>query len=95
MTQSLPALQPYEQRVVAELNDLNEKRSKLITFIQASPVFAGLDPHDQNLLRHQLGAMNTYSEILTARIARFTAGPAISLGKACDLSGDGTCEACQ
>jgi len=64
-------MQPHEQRVVDEKKELDEKLTKLTSFISSSPIFSGLDPVDQDLLRDQRGTMNSYSEILAQRIARF------------------------
>lgn len=88
------AYAPHEQRVVDEKRDLDEKREKLRAFIEGRGKFEQLDTEDQILLRNQFGAMNVYSAVLAQRIARFTAND-FPLGKACDLSGDGSCEACQ
>ena len=84
------------QRVVEEKAALDEKIGKLVAF-HASDKFDTLSPTAQAHLVAQLGVMRDYSRILRLRIedaskpeADFLAG-----AKACDLSGEGTCEACQ
>lgn len=62
----------FQQRVVAEKRELDEKLIKLVQFISTSPVFAGLNLMEQNLLREQRDAMMRYSEVLEARIAWFS-----------------------
>lgn len=97
--------QPHEQRVIDEKSELDAKLPKLREFT-ATETFAGLDPADQRLLQSQALAMDGYSSILRRRIDRFTPTATASthgllssegfpLGKACDLSGEGGCDACQ
>ncbi len=74
-------MQPHEQRVIDEKRALDEKLIKLVQFISASPLFAKLDPTDQDLLRGQRDVMLHYSEILEARIARLASETA-TLGDA-------------
>jgi hypothetical protein len=50
---------------------LDDKLTKLASFISSSSLFAGLAVEDQNLLRQQRGVMGEYSAILSNRIARF------------------------
>lgn len=64
-------MQPHQQRVVDEQTELQEKATKLAEFIKSSPIFAGLDGTQQGLLKAQLGAMQSYGEILALRIAAF------------------------
>lgn len=61
---------PHQQRVVAEKLDLDERLGKLTGFI-ASPIFAGVDPSEQERLHWQRLFMSGYSEILRERIAAF------------------------
>ena len=65
-------MQPHEQRVVDELDELEEKLIKLNAFI-ANPEskFQDLLPVDQVNLRKQRVAMAKYRSILCDRIARF------------------------
>ncbi|HAS8353333.1 TPA: hypothetical protein I7721_19805 [Vibrio vulnificus] len=64
-------MQPHQQRVVDEQTDLEDKVTKLNTFIASSSVFTDLDATQQGLLMAQVGAMNSYLEILNLRIASF------------------------
>lgn len=62
---------PHQQRVVDELKELKEKRTKLLEFIQQSDVFKVLEQIDKDLLTEQYEAMVWYDVILTKRIERF------------------------
>ncbi|EMQ4857230.1 hypothetical protein AAIB78_001863 [Morganella morganii] len=64
-------MQPHQQRVVDEKADLEDKVTKLNAFIASSLVFTDLDATQQGLLMAQVGAMNSYLEILNLRIASF------------------------
>ncbi|MDN6228453.1 MAG: hypothetical protein L0J12_04410 [Enterobacterales bacterium] len=64
-------MEPHQQRVVDEANELEDKLTKLSAFIESSPVFAGLDSMQQDLLKAQAGAMSAYLQILKLRIASF------------------------
>lgn len=66
-------MQPHEQRVVEEEQELQGRIVKLASFISGSPVFASLPEIDQNLLREQRTAMIDYQRVLTKRIKRFAA----------------------
>lgn len=63
-------LQPHQQRVVEEKQQLDEKREKLKTFIDRE-IFQSLEKDYQTLLIQQLESMDSYSEILGKRIDRF------------------------
>ena len=63
-------LQPHEERVVKELDDLQEKLQALTNFI-STEMFKQIPKIDQSLLKSQLRAMKDYSAILTARITLF------------------------
>lgn len=63
-------MEPYQERVVQEQNDLVDKIEKLEKFI-ASDVFSGLDLDEQRRLIDQLAYMNGYNDVLTARIEAF------------------------
>lgn len=67
-------MQPHEERVITEKQELDEKLSKLKAFCfhPGSPIFKGLAPVDRDLLEDQYNAMKDYSEILGKRIARFS-----------------------
>lgn len=92
----MSTLLPYQERVVAEHADLLERMDKLTDFI-AGPIFKQLPEVDQYLLCSQYTAMSEYARILCKRISRFEpeADDDFELGTACDLSGEGECEACQ
>ncbi len=64
-------MQPHQQRVVDEKNELDKKANALSEFIAHSPIFEGLDPEEQERLRDQNDVMWRYSEILGERIANF------------------------
>lgn len=63
-------LQPHEQRVVDERNELNEKITKLHDFFK-NPIFQKLPEEDKNLLNEQSEIMMNYSDVLLKRINRF------------------------
>lgn len=60
----------YQQRVVIEKIELDEKRAALSTFID-SGAFGALDQEEQILLLRQGAVMDSYSVILASRIQRF------------------------
>ena len=64
-------MQPHQQRVVDEANELNDKREKLSAFISGNPIFSGLDMVQQGLMKTQLHAMTAYLEVLNLRISYF------------------------
>lgn len=65
-------MQPHQQRVISERDELSDKISKLDTFIDPSNViYASLCKEDQYLLKDQLTYMCEYLGILEKRILRF------------------------
>lgn len=90
--------QPHEERVIAEKAELDQKIEKLGAF-QNTDAFKNLPDEQKKLLIMQCNTMRNYSWILGKRIELFTPNKEddndFPLGKACDLSGDGTCESCQ
>ena len=64
-------LQPHQQRVVQEKEELDKRANALSTFIGTNPKFETLDPAEQERLKEQNDVMWQYSEILGARIAAF------------------------
>lgn len=64
-------MQPHEQRVVIERDELQRKIAKLEDFI-SGPIFDGMEYTDRKFMRIQLTAMMTYCEALNSRIRRFT-----------------------
>jgi hypothetical protein len=65
------ALQPHQQRVVAEKHELDEKIDKLKAFIMESPIFQKLPDDERSRLNRQYDVMVEYSRILGARIEAF------------------------
>jgi len=64
-------MKDFQQRVIDELNELEEKANSLNEFIAYSDLFLGLDSKEQERLRLQLDIMWQYVEILRERIAAF------------------------
>jgi hypothetical protein len=64
-------MQPHQERVVAESNELRERVTKLTAFISGNETFGKLDAKDQSLLRQQRDIMTEYLDVLGERIARF------------------------
>jgi hypothetical protein len=67
----MEALQPHQERVVAESNELRGRLMKLAAFIDCNEAFKALDWDDRELLRDQREVMGEYLSILERRIARF------------------------
>lgn len=88
-------LQPHQIRVHQEKADLDEKIVKLKAFLDNVEAHKHLGSDELIRLSCQLAMMNGYSNILGERIAAFPVAEDFQLGKACDLFGEGTCEACQ
>lgn len=63
-------LEPHQQRMVAELAELEARGSKLGLFL-ISKDFHSLDEVERELLRQQAGAMIQYASALRARVERF------------------------
>jgi hypothetical protein len=63
-------MQPHEERVVVEKDELDAKIKKLEAFI-GGDVFSSLAEDEQERLRAQVEAMDKYSSILGDRIAAF------------------------
>ena len=59
-------------RMEGELADLIERTDKLTTFVNESPIFAGLAPIDQTLMAQQLAGMHQYRCSLELRVRRAT-----------------------
>ena len=60
-------LQPHQQRVVEEKEQLDDKIQKLEAFLNSDKIEL-VDGHERTLLGSQLHAMKTYSAFLNARI---------------------------
>lgn len=65
-------MQPHQQRVIDEKCELSARLSKLTPFFD-TPIFAALPEEEKQRLERQEEAMKAYSDILTERIAAFTA----------------------
>jgi hypothetical protein len=65
-------MQPHQQRVVEEQNDLEDKLAKLRKF-HVSTTFDGLAPAEQARLHAQAIFMSAYNDILKVRIEAFGA----------------------
>jgi hypothetical protein len=63
-------MKPYQERVIAEKIELDEKRNRLANFM-GETVYLTLDAAEQDRLRCQLDAMTVYSKFLGQRIAAF------------------------
>lgn len=63
-------LQPHQQRVVTERDDLDWELGNLLAFFK-TPTFAQLIGAERALLKEQAEVMAEYSRILSIRIARF------------------------
>jgi hypothetical protein len=61
---------PFQQRVVDEKRELSEKLDKLMTFIRG-PMFANVDPAEQERLTRQSKLMDEYAGVLAERISEF------------------------
>ena len=69
----MSTLQPHQQRVVDEKNELDEKLKKLRAFCsQVGGIFDALPTEEKQRLTEQEGHMAAYSEVLGRRIAAFT-----------------------
>lgn len=65
-----PLMQPHQQRVVTEKQELDEKLEKLSAFL-GTETFRGLDEAEQLRLIRQEERMGEYSDVLGERIAAF------------------------
>ncbi len=63
-------MQAFQERVVEEKRELDDKIQKLTDFIGGT-IFTSLDEAERSRLSIQLQHMNGYSEILRQRIAAF------------------------
>jgi len=64
-------MQPHQQRVVDEKTELDDKLTKLMSFIDGNPVYAELPEDEQKRLKEQAIFMRGYSDVLAERIAAF------------------------
>lgn len=63
-------MQPWQQRVIDEKKELDEKLKKLLVFISGEE-FRKLPWQEATLLKQQALAMGKYASILEERIANF------------------------
>ena len=63
-------MQPHQERVVAEMKELDEKIVKLDTF-RHSPLYETLPVAERDRLTRQYAHMKDYSNVLAERIAAF------------------------
>ncbi len=66
-------MEPHQQRVVAERNELDERLAKLEEFRDYSPIFKGLSKAEQRRLVRQASYMELYRDVLDERIEAFEA----------------------
>lgn len=64
-------MESHQERVVAELKDVTDKREKLAIFIGKSPTFQNLPNDEQERLRRQFDIMLQYEGVLQERIYHF------------------------
>lgn len=70
----MSTLQPHQQRVVDEKNELDEKLTKLRAFCsQVGGIFDSLPTEEKQRLTEQEGHMAAYSDVLGRRISAFGA----------------------
>jgi hypothetical protein len=63
-------MQPHEQRVVDEKNELGERLERLLSFLQTD-FYKSLSEKEQELLYFQSQVMEDYFEVLEQRIELF------------------------
>lgn len=63
-------MQPHQQRVITEKDELDAKRDRLRAFF-GTDLYRELDPAEQSRLNRQLEAMTLYSNVLEERITAF------------------------
>lgn len=66
-------MQEFQQRVVDEKRDLDERRERLVAFIGTTR-FKSLPPAERCRLNRQAHVMGLYSQILADRVSAFTHG---------------------
>lgn len=64
-------MQPHQQRVVQERDELQDRTQKLGEFILNNPIFQSLSEEEQTDMSEQHYFMSRYLEILDKRIKRF------------------------
>ena len=64
-------MQPFQQRVIDERSELDQKIKALDAFTHGE-IYKTLPPPEKADMAAQLHTMRTYSYLLASRIARFT-----------------------
>lgn len=64
-------MEAYQERVIAEKNELDERATKLSDFIGLSPEFEKIAPEEQERMKVQNDLMWQLSEVLGQRIRNF------------------------
>lgn len=64
-------IQPHQQRVIDERDDLDTKIDSLSTFIQTNIIYNNLPIDERQRLTRQVVLMRKYSQVLSERIASF------------------------
>lgn len=72
-TKVVSSLLPYQQRVVEELNELNERRAKLRNFLVNSDK-SDMDEDEKSRMLYQSTLMATLAEVLQQRVDFFNIG---------------------
>lgn len=67
---NMKELQPFQQRVVTERDELKVKADALHSFFSGEQ-FSNLDSHNKCLLKEQLHYMEQYLSVLDERISLF------------------------
>lgn len=63
-------MEAYQERMLAELEELTERRKKLFEFISENPLFGSLTEDEQNDMREQWMHMKGYEAALKRRCDR-------------------------
>lgn len=61
-------MEPHQERVIAEHEDLEDKREKLANFLRGK-IYQGLPDAERAALSRQFAAMGAYSQALRDRIS--------------------------
>lgn len=64
-------MQPFQERVIQEKKELDEKLAKLETFVFRNPTFFDVPSDERLRMAKQYCIMYDYSNILAERIANF------------------------
>jgi hypothetical protein len=65
-------MQPHEERVVAEHEELSLRKERLHLFVTTNPIFSKLPEEERRLMFRQLTVMDEYEAILHQRIRNFS-----------------------